>query len=91
MKAILCALAVMAAAFAHANTVVLDGENCTNTKICYSIPNDQGDAIDLYAITIHPFVYLYVNGNQYKGTLPGSYPYPSDIVALLVSGTITFP
>lgn len=69
---------------AHAGTITLDGEVCTNSKICYEIPNDKGDSIDLYAVTIHPFVYLYINGDQYKGTLPGMYPYPSSFTNLLM-------
>jgi len=84
MKSILCALAFLLAGAAQAGTTVLDGEQCTNSKICYDIPNDAGAAIDLYAVVIHPFVYLYVNGDQYKGTLPGVYPYPSNIDNLLM-------
>lgn len=85
MKGLLLGLTMMfAIGTAHAGTVTLDGEVCTNSKICYAIPNDAGDEIDLYAVVTHPFVYLYVNGDQYKGTLPGSYPYPSNIENLLM-------
>lgn len=84
MKSVLCALALMFAGASQAATITLDGEVCTNSKICYDIPNDQGATIDMYAVVIHPYVYVYVNGEQYKGTLPGMYPYPSDIINLLV-------
>lgn len=65
--------------YALTQPVALYGETCTNTKICYQVPNDAGISIDLYAAITHPFVYLYVDGVQYKGTFPGAYPYPSNI------------
>lgn len=78
---------------AHAGTITLDGEACTNSKICYAIPNDAGAVVDLYAVVIHPYVYLYLDGDQYKGTLPGIYPYPASIDNLLMqdaSGNILY-
>jgi hypothetical protein len=84
MKALILAM-LMGSSFAMAGTITLEGETCTNSKICYSVPNDAGAQIDLYAVVIHPYVYVYVNGVQYKGTLPGSYPYPSNIVGLPVT------
>ncbi len=84
MKILIAGILLAFAGLASAGTITLDGERCTSTKICYDIPNDAGAAIDLYAVIIHPYVYLYLNGDQYKGTLPGSYPYPSNINNLLM-------
>lgn len=84
MKTLIAGVLLAFAGLASAGTTVLYGETCTNSKICYDIPNDKDVSIDLYAVTIHPFVYLYLNGDQYKGTLPGSYPYPASFANLLM-------
>ncbi len=83
---ILATLGALAMCSAQAADVTLYGEQCTNTKICYAIPNSASlPDVNLFAVITHPYVFVQVEGQQYMGTLPGFYPYPSNIVGLTMT------
>lgn len=70
MKHILIALALLTADIAAAGTVTLGTDPCGIVKQCIDIPNDAGDTISLYGAPGYPYFFLYIDGVQYKATVP---------------------